>query len=283
MLFRSDYLFQDVLLPIVEHGRLTVGDKGMRNPEELDQKINFFTTAGYRGSDEFERSLKMKEGMINLNGEIILGSDWYLGCWYGRGSTKSQIMQKKSDMSPIAFAQNYESKWVGSVSNALVDIKKMLSLRTLDKPEVIGDNKSEYYLSMDVARSGKTSNNQSSIAILKAIRDTKTHRIKKIQLVNLIHVPNTFSFTAQAIVLKRIKYMYNAKMVSVDMNGLGQGMWDELFKEHTDPITNQQYPCWDSINTEDKPESTRDVDKCLFGMTSQGLQTDIIEIGRAHV
>ncbi|HZJ99874.1 MAG TPA: hypothetical protein VFC79_07700, partial [Tissierellaceae bacterium] len=272
----DDFTYQDALFPIVEHGRMTIGEKGIRNPEELDQKVSFFTTAGYRGSDEFERSIRMKDRMHSLNGEIILGSSWQLGCWYGRGSTKNQIMQKKADMSPIAFAQNYESKWVGSVSNALVDMKKLLSLRTLDKPEVIGDNKSEYYLSMDVARSGKTSNNQSSIAVLKAIRDTKTHRIKKIQLVNLIHVPNTFSFTAQAIVLKRIKYIYNAKMVSVDMNGLGSGMWDELFKEHIDPITNQQYPCWDSINTEDKPENTRDVDKCLFGMTSQGLQTDII-------
>lgn len=271
----NNEVYMDALAPIVEHGRLTVGN-GIKNPEELDQKISFFTTSGYRGSDEFERNLRMKEDMINLEGKMVLGASWQLGCWYGRGSTLNQVLQKKRDSSPVSFAQNYESKWVGSVSNALVDMKKLLNLRTLDRPEVIGDNKSEYYLSMDVARSAKTSNNQSSIAVLKAIRDTKTHRIKKIQLVNLIHVPNTFSFTAQAIVLKRLKYMYNAKMVSVDMNGLGQGMWDELFKEHLDPTTNQQYPCWDSINTEDKPENTRDVDRCLFGMTSQGLQTDII-------
>ena len=271
----NNEVYMDALAPIVEHGRLTVGS-GMKNPEELDQKISFFTTSGYRGSDEFERNLRMKEDMINLEGKIVLGSSWQLGCWYGRGSTVNQILQKKKDNSPIAFAMNYESKWVGSISNALVDIKKVLSLRTLSKPEVVGDGKSEYYLSMDVARSEKTSNNQSSIAVLKTIRDDKTFRIKRIQLVNLIYIPNTFNFTAQAIVLKRVKYLYNAKMVSVDINGLGKGIWEELFKEHIDPLTNQSYPCWDSINTEDKPENMNGVDKCLFGMTSQGLQTDII-------
>lgn len=272
----DDFTFQDVLLPIVEHGRLTVGEKGMNNPEELSQKINFFTTAGYRGSDEFERSLRMKDGMINLNGEIILGSDWHLGCWYGRGSTKKQIMKKKRDMSPIAFAQNYESKWVGSVDNALVDIKKVLHLRTLSKPEVKGDGKSEYYIAMDVARSYNSSNNQSSIAVLKVFRDEKTNRIIKIQLVNLIYVPTFLNFTAQAIVLKRIKYLYNAKMAIVDLNGLGKGCFEELFKEHIDPLTGDSYPCWDSINTEDKPDKPQDADKCLFGMTSQGIQNDII-------
>lgn len=272
----DDFTFQDALYPIVEHGRLTVGEKGINNPEELSQKVSFFTTAGYRGSSEFERSLRMKDGMINLNGEIVLGSDWHLGCWYGRGSTKKQILKKKRDMSPIAFAQNYESKWVGSVDNALVDIKKVLHLRSMAKPEVKGDGKSEYYLAMDVARSYNSSNNQSSIAVLKVIRDETTNRITKIQLVNLVYVPTFLNFTAQAIVLKRIKYIYNAKMAIVDINGLGKGIYEELFKEHIDPLTSDNYPCWDSTNTEDKPDNPNDADKCLFGITSQGIQSDII-------
>lgn len=272
----NDFVFQDVLLPIVEHGRLTVGEKGMNNPEELSQKINFYSTAGYRGSDEYERSIRMKDNMANLKGEIILGSDWHLGCWYGRGSNKKQILKKKEDMSPITFAQNYESKWVGSATNALADIKKILQLRVINTPEVVGDGLSEYYISMDVARSSKASNNQSSIVVIKVIRNKNNYRVKKMQVVNIIHVPNTFNFTAQAITLKRIKYLYNAKMVIADKNGLGAGFFDELFKEHIDPLTNHKYPCWASINTDDKPENLQDNDKCLFGMMSQNIQTDII-------
>lgn len=269
-------IYQDALYPIVEHGRLTVGELGINNPEELSQRVNFFSTAGFRGSDEFERNIKMKNGMLNSSGEIILGSDWKLGCWYGRGSTKKQIMKKKKDMSPIAFAQNYGSEWVGTVDDALVDIKKFLHLRTLEMPEVKGDKISEYYLGSDVARSYKSSNNQSSTAVLKVIRDSRTQRISTIQLVNLVYVPTFLNFTAQATILKRLKYIYNAKMVAVDMNGLGKGFFEELFKEHTDPLTGAVYPCWDSTNTEDKPENPQDADKCLFGITSQGIQNDII-------
>ncbi len=112
----------------------------------------------FRGCDEFERSLRMKDDMVNLQGAMVLGSDWHLGCWYGRGSTKKQILHKKANMSPIAFAQNYESKWCGAVDNALVDINKLMSLRTLATSELCSDGKSEYYCCIDVSRSNKNSN-----------------------------------------------------------------------------------------------------------------------------
>lgn len=132
----DDFTFQDALYPIVEHGRMTCGKLSINNPEELSQKVNFYTTAGFRGSDEFNRSLRMREDMVNLEGKIVMGSDWHLGCWYGRGSTKQQILDKKKNMSFMAFAQNYQSKWVGSVDGALIDIKKMLNARTLEIPEL---------------------------------------------------------------------------------------------------------------------------------------------------
>lgn len=91
----NDELFQDALKPIVEVPRYTVGKLGVVDPCELNQQINFFTTSGFRGSDEYERSIKMLDDMIHLKGEMVLGSSWFLACWYGRGSTKSQILKRK--------------------------------------------------------------------------------------------------------------------------------------------------------------------------------------------
>ncbi len=270
----DDFTYQDALFPIVEHGRLTVGKLGILNPEELSQKVNFYTTAGFRGSDEFTRSLRMKDDMINLEGKIVLGSDWHLGCWYGRGSTKKQILDKKKNMSPIAFAQNYESKWVGATDGAVVDINKLLKLRTLTSPEFEGDEKSEYYVSMDVARSQKSSNNQSSIAVLKVKRN-KDGRIINIQLVNLINLIQGLNFTGQAIEFKRIFNIYNAKKAIADENGLGKGLIDELLKEHIDPITKEILGCWNTINTEHEPD-IKDAKKVLYALHSQGINTDII-------
>lgn len=272
----DDFTFQDALFPIVEHGRMTVGKLGINNPEELSQKVSFFTTSGFRGSDEFERNLRIKEDMINLEGKIVIGSDWHLGCWYGRGSSKKQILDKKKNMTPTAFAQNYESKWVGAAGNALVDINKILKIRKIKKPEIKGDGVSEYFVSMDVARSNNSSNNQSSIAILKIKRDKNTEKIAKVQLVNIVYVDSFLNFEAQAIELKRIKERYKAKIAIVDVNGLGAGMKDELLKSHTDTINGNEYLCWDTINTEDKPDNMYDADRCLYAINSTGRNHEII-------
>ena len=110
------------------------------NPEELNQQIHFFSTPGWRGSDEFNRNIQMIKNMVNLKGEIVLGSDWMLGCWYGRGSSKSQILQKKKTMSPIAFNQNYGGKWTGSSDNALININRLMNCRTLKEAETYAKN-----------------------------------------------------------------------------------------------------------------------------------------------
>lgn len=272
----NDELFQDALKPIVEVPRYTIGKYAVADPQELNQQINFFTTAGFRGSDEFQRSINMLNNMVNLKGEIILGSSFWLGSWYGRGSTKSQILQKKKEMSPIAFAQNYESKWVGSSDGALVNINKLMDCRTLTTP-MINKNKNdeEFYIGVDVARSQKTSNNQSSIAIGRVIRNKDTGRILSIEIPNIMTVSNAMNFTAQACLVKKVKNAFSAKAVIADGNGLGSGLIDELLKESVDPITGDYLGCWDTINTDNQPEA-RDAEKCLFDMKAQAFQSKVV-------
>jgi len=102
----------DVLEPIVNVPRRTIGKLAAVNPEELNGQIAFLTTSGYRGSDEFNRSVKMVDEMAELKGKLVLGSGWQLATSFGRGETKSQIMDKKDKLSPTFFGQNYESRWV---------------------------------------------------------------------------------------------------------------------------------------------------------------------------
>lgn len=270
----DDFTFQDALFPIVEHGRLTVGKLGILNPEELNQKVNFYTTAGFRGSDEFSRNIRMKDEMINLEGKMVLGSDWHLGCWYGRGSTKKQILDKKKNMSPIAFAQNYESKWVGSVDGALVDINKLLNLRTLNKAQLKAEQDGEYYIGIDVARSQDTSNNQSSVAVVEVKRNKK-RRVESLNLVNLFSISNALNFTAQAIEVKKIKRDFNARIAICDSNGLGVGLIDELMKESFDPKTGESLGCWNTINTDAQPEIS-EAEQCLYDLKPQSANSDII-------
>ena len=269
--------FLDALLPIVEVPRVCVGKYSIVDPEELNQQINFFTTAGFKGSDEYQRSVDMVKDMVNLNGKIVLGSSFWLPCWYGRGSTKSQIFQKKRDMTMISFAQNYESKWVGAASGALVNVNKLMNCRSLTTPILSSKNKEdEFYIGVDVARSQNTSNNQSFISVIKVNRTKDKTKIVSMDLVNLINIPNIMNFTAQACVIKKYKKLYNAKNVIVDGNGLGAGLIDELLKESFDPITKESLGCWDTINDDNIPEVPEIAEKILYNLKAQSAQSKIV-------
>ena len=267
-------LFDYVISPIVEVPRITCGKLGITDPEELNQQINFFTTSGFRGSDEHIRVCEMIDNMTNLTGDFVLGSSWRLPCWYGRGSTKSQILEKKKKMTPISFAQNYESEWVGTVDGALVSINKLLNLRTLTSPEEKGDGEHEYIMGVDVARSQNTANNQSSVAVFKIIRN-KNNKIIHLPLVKLHNISNALNFNGQAIEIKRIKNAFNAKMVACDSNGLGVGLVDTLMRETFDPDINESLGCWDTINTDAMPEVSG-CEKCIFDLKPQSAQSNII-------
>lgn len=274
----NNEIFDDVLKPIVEDPRHTCGNLAIANPEELNQQINFFTTPGWKGSDEYIRSLKMIRNMIDLKGEMVLGSDWKLGCWYGRGSPKSEILKKKSAMSPTAFDQNYGGIWTGSSTGALVNINKLIECRTLTSPETSSSsNSDEYYIGVDVARSQNSNNNQSSIVIGKAKRSQRNNRLASVSIVNIINIPNILNFSAQACMVKKVKKSYNAKMVIVDGNGLGAGLIDELLKESYDPITKEYLGCFNTINTSNEPEVS-DAEACLFDLKAQSAQSKIVSV-----
>ena len=272
----NNSLYEDALAPIVEIGRTTSGSLAIIDPEEMNQQIHFFTTSGYRGSDEFARSVRMVNGMRDCKGDIVLGSSWKLPCFYGRGSTKTQILKKKKNTNPIFFAQNYEQEWVGCADNALVDINKLMACRVLTEPvETAQRETDEYYIGVDVARSENTNNNQSAISVIKAIRNPVNRRICDLQLVNVLGVTNKMNFKNQACLIKKLKNQYHAKMVIVDGNGLGAGLVDQLLLDSYDPITGEYLGCFDTINTDNKPENIN-ADKCLFDMKAQSYQTKVI-------
>ena len=269
----NDELYQDCIEPIPNIPRRTIGKQSAINPEEMNGQIHFLTTAYFKNT-EYERSLKMVDEMAELKGKIVLGADWQLACEYGRGETRSQILSKKERLSPIFFSTNYESRWVGSTENAIVDVNKLMELRILPKPELKGDGKGEYYLGVDVARSTKTKNNQTSISIGKVKRD-KNDRVKNIQIINLINLPQGLNFTKQAIAIKKIKKIYGARMLVIDCNGLGVGLLDELMKSHIDPDTGEDLCAYDTINTEHESDEPNP-EKCIYALMAQGINTDVI-------
>lgn len=272
----NNALYEDALAPIVEVPRTTVGSLALVDPEEMNFQIHFFTTSGYRGTDEFARSVRMINGMRDLTGDIVLGSSWRLPCYYGRGSNKTQILRKKKTSNPIFFAQNYEQEWVGCADNALVDVNKLMASRILEEPILEAQRETdEFYIGVDVARSENTNNNQSAIAVIKVLRNPTNKRISTMQIVNVLGVTNKMNFKNQACLIKKLKKNYRAKMVIVDGNGIGSGLVDQLLLDSYDSVTGEYLGCFDTINTDNKPEN-ENAEKCLFDMKAQGYQTKVV-------
>ncbi|UUV25869.1 MULTISPECIES: hypothetical protein [Lysinibacillus] len=288
----DNFLFKDALEPVVNVPRRTIGKLATINPFELNGMINYLTTSGYRGSDEFNRILNMLDEMADLKGKIVLGASWELPCHYGRGETRNQLLAKKNDptTSATAFAMNYESKWVGATDGALVNITKLLNLRTLPKVELGCPKDSrgnfeltEYVIGVDVARSSAQSNNKTAIVILKIIRNPKG-LIRQIQLVNLIEPPNGLNFKEQSIIVKRLFKKYGGnenldksrvKAIVIDGNVIGKGLIDRLLEDVTDPDTNEELGCFDTINTDQKPDHEKAI-KIVYDLTSTGINDEII-------
>ncbi|MCM3110026.1 hypothetical protein [Lederbergia lenta] len=288
----NNELFKDVLEPVVNVPRRTIGKLATVNPYELNGMINYLTTSGYRGSDEFNRILNMLNEMAELKGKIVLGASWELPCHFGRGETRTQLLAKKNDptTSATAFAMNYESKWVGATDGALVNISKLLKIRTLNNAEIDcpRDKRgnfelNEYVFGVDVARSNSQSNNKTAIVVLKIIR-SKNGVIRQIQLVNIHEPPNGMSFKEQSIIVKRMFYRYGGnldltksrvKAIVVDGNVIGKGLIDRLLEDVTDPETNEELGCFDTINTTQKPDVSH-APKIVYDLTAQGINDDII-------
>ena len=285
-------LFKDALEPVVNVPRRTIGKRSEVNPWELNGMINFVTTSGYRGSDEYIRVLGMLDDMADLKGKFVLGAGWQLPCYYGRGETESQIMAKKNDptQSAVRFSQNYESKWVGSADGSLINISKMFKIQTLDKPELCcpKDKKGnyelcEYVFGIDVARSNSQSNNKTCIVVLKIIRNKKGE-IRQIQLVNIVEPPNGYTFKEQSLVVKRLFYRYGGnldlvksrvKAIVIDGNVIGKGLIDRLCEDITDDETNKELGCFASINSNIHCDD-EDAPKIIYDLTAQGINGDII-------
>lgn len=51
---------------------------------------------------------------------------------------------------------------------------------------------------------------------------------------------------------------------------------DELLKSQYDPETGEMLPCWNTVNTDNKPENELEAQSIVFDLKAQHIQTKII-------
>nr|DAX83978.1 MAG TPA: large terminase [Caudoviricetes sp.] len=227
-------ILNEVIEPIVAQPR-PIPNFGADVENEYSMTKAYVTTAGTKQSYCYEKFASLFQEMTQGKATIVLGTSYEMGTYFGT-LTESEVIDKKNDAtySPLAFDREYRSIFTGSSEGSLVSADELSKTRTLTRPFTKADDKDiknpnvHYVLSYDVARaSGKSSANSALVVVRIEDRGNGTYTK---QLVN-IFTQEGVHFENQAKFLKRKVVEYNARILCIDINGMGWGLVDYLTSE----------------------------------------------------
>lgn len=238
----------------------------------MTNKQNFVTTAYYK-NEAYEFCKKMVISKANCEGTFVYGASYKLPAKFGRGRSAEQVEKLRDKVGELMFNFNYASRWSINNGQCIVNIDTLRECQTLITPELKGQKNGEYYISVDVARSSKESNNASAIAILRVRRDGKD-KVREIQAVNLIKLRNGLNFKQQAIICKQLCHLFKPQALIVDINGLGKGLMDYLLDEQI--LDNGEVmEAYDTINSEYRSDY-RNAKRLVYCLEAQSNNSQMI-------
>ena len=235
-------------------------------------KQTFVTTAYYK-NEAFDFCKQMVIDKANCKESFVFGASYILPAKFKRNRDIEEVEALIDKVGELMFNFNYRSRWAVSNGQCIVDIDKLKELQTLARPEMKGAKEGEYYIGVDVARSAKTSNNASAIVVIRVRRDAK-ERVRELQAVNVVKLPNGLNFKQQTVICKQMCALYNAKAIVIDINGLGKGLLDYMLDRNILDDGTELEP-YDMINT-DYRSDYRDAKKLVYGIEAQKNNSEMI-------
>ena len=235
-------------------------------------KQTFVTTAYYK-NEAFDFCKQMVIDKANCKESFVFGASYILPAKFKRNRDIEEVEALIDKVGELMFNFNYRSRWAVSNGQCIVDIDKLKELQTLARPEMKGAKEGEYYIGVDVARSAKTSNNASAIVVIRVRRDAK-ERVRELQAVNVVKLPNGLNFKQQTVICKQMCALYNAKAIVIDINGLGKGLLDYMLDRNILDDGTELEP-YDMLNT-DYRSDYRDAKKLVYGIEAQKNNSEMI-------
>lgn len=224
----------EVIRPMLAQARNVVGH-GVDKENEYSKTEAYVTTASHKQSYCYEKFTALYEEMEQGKPTIVLGTSYEMGTHFGTLDI-DDVNEKLEDptYSPLSFEREFRSVFTGSSERSLVsadDVNRARILYSAQDRISKEDRKNpnvSYVLSYDVARAdGKQNANSSLVAIRIEDRGDGTYRKS---LVNIFMLEGTH-FEKQAKFLKQKVKDFDARILCVDINGLGRGLVDYLTTE----------------------------------------------------
>ena len=242
-------ILQEVLIPTMSISRKALDGTKVKD-EALNKGELYITTAGQKASFAYQKLISVLVKMITEpKTAFIIGGTYKILVLLGHYD-KSFVQDQKKDetFNEAAFGREYESRWSGTVEDALFNGDAFDRSRQLETAETEYSGRSSiqsyYVVSVDVGRRGC----DSVATVIKVVPQAMGESYKS--LVNI----KTFSdehFEDQAIKIKQLYYKYKARRVIIDGNGLGIGLIDYMIKQQIDSATGDIYPPFGVYNDDE--------------------------------
>ena len=274
-------LLNEVIIPLMNVNRRA--RNGEVDPNEPHKQQIFVTTAGYKNTFAYDKLKQILVWMATKEDEaFVLGGSWRIPVLH-KLLDPNFVDELKEDgtYNPLSFDREYESIWTGSGEDSFFNEDLITRNRTIKKAELEPDFKVSdkekyeifYMVSVDVARCEGSQNANSIILVGKCRRNLKTGKC----LTNIVNmfVVHGEHFEKQAIEIKKVVFKYEARMCSIDLNGLGVGLGDFMVKENIDE-NGEVYPPFAFVDNPDYDKYiTDDSIKIMYSMKSQGIASAI--------
>lgn len=260
-------LLNDIIIPIFNVDRICAN--GLSDPDEfLNAQIIFVTTAGYSGTDIYNKMIHYFKEMCEGKRSICIGTSYELPVYHGLlKQEKVEDILSDPNYSPISFSKEYKSEWIGFSNKSFFNLNELNACRVLKNAEISLDNKKHpndfTVLSYDVARVGGAANDASSLTCFRCTEKKDGSYIKNIINLKSYEDSNKYNndltskmhFKNQALEIKRNVELYSAKALIIDALGAGAGLIDYLTDITEDDEYGKTYPAYQvvSINAENIP------------------------------
>jgi len=213
---------------------------GSWDPKEVvNQSQTYISTAGFKNTFAYELTIEhLIRSIIEPDEVMILGGTYNIPVLEGLQPEDFLAQLKMSGTyNEDSFDREYLSKWTGDAENAFFPMETFDKHRSLLQPEREYSGRSSrdayYVLGVDVGRFECTT----EICVFKVTPQPQGSAVKS--LVNM-YTYEAEDFEQQAIKIKKLYYLYKAKVVALDANGVGAGLVDFMTKMQIDPDTGEE-------------------------------------------
>lgn len=239
---------ESVVRPLLAISRLAAN--GQRDPNEaIKRQEVIITTAGTQGSYSYSRLIRNLIRMVTEPGKaIVIGGSYRIPIIAGlQDMDWIREMKMSGTFNPASFPREFLSLWSAGSETAYFPADAFDKCRALQEPEFerasnLGKNV-EYFFSIDVGRYSDTS----EVTVIKRIPQIGAPSMKHI--VNIVTFEN-MAFPEQAVNIKKLYMKYRPICVTLDANGVGAGLVDELVLSQIDPENGMYLAPWGIRNDE---------------------------------